>query len=200
MSVTADQSQPAGENPRTTRVRRIIVDAAMDLLIGEGASAVTAARIAERTGVARTTIYRHWPTPAALLTGAIDQIVSPHITTSISANLEQDLITALSNLQKRMIRKPFRAVFAALLDHANRNIKSVAVQRRFVNGVLQPVRDILSAARERGDLPSALDIESASAQLAGPVFLQHVMLRAPVSDRLIAQSISQFLRGCRDGD
>ena len=198
MIMTADESYRAGENPRTTRVRRIIVDAAMDLLIREGASAVTAARIAEGTGVARTTIYRHWPTPAALLTGAIDHIVSPHVPTSISDNLEQDLITALSNLQKRMTRNQFRAVFAALLDHANRNMKSVAVQRRFVNGVLEPIHDILSAAKERGDLPSGLDIESASARLAGPLFHRHVMLRASISNQLIAQTIDQFLCGCRD--
>ncbi len=193
-----DQPHGTRVNPRTTRVRQIIFDAAMELLIKDGAGAVTAVRIAEATGVARTTIYRYWATPAALLIQAIDSVVSPHVPTSISDSVEQDLVLALSNLHKRMARKQFRAIFATLLDHANRDAKAVAAQRRFVNGVLEPIHDILSAAKERGDLPSGLDIESASALLAGPLFHRHVMLRASISNQLIAQTIDQFLCGFRD--
>ena len=136
--------------------------------------------------------------PAALLIEAIDSVVSPHVPTSISDSVEEDLVTALSNLHQRMARKQFRAIFAALLDHANRDAKTVVAQRRFVNGVLKPIHDILSAAKERGDLPSGLDIESASARLAGPLFHRHVMLRASISNQLIAQTIDQFLCGFRD--
>lgn len=198
MMVAADQLRRSGENPRTTRVRQIILDAAMGLLIKEGAKALTAVRIAEETGVARTTIYRHWPNHTALLLEVIDRIVNPHVPTSITDNLEADLTTALSNLRARMAKRPFRIIFAALLDHANRNHEAVAAQRRFVNGVLQPIHDILTAAKERGDLLSTVDVETASAQLAGPLFFQHVMLRITISDRLITQTITLFL--CRKGE
>lgn len=193
MRVTAGQRHRSGENPRTARVRQIMLDAARDLLIKEGAGALTAVRIAEETGVARSTIYSHWPNHTALLLDAIDRIVSPHSPTSITDNLEEDLNTALSDLRMRMTKRPFRIIFGALLDHANRNRGAVAAQRRLVNGVLQPVHDILSAAKGRGDLPSTVDVETASAQLAGPLFAQHVMLRATISDLLIRQTIAQFL-------
>lgn len=193
MRVTAGQRHRSGENPRTARVRQIMLDAARDLLIKEGAGALTAVRIAEETGVARSTIYSHWPNHTALLLDAIDRIVSPHSPTSITDNLEEDLNTALSDLRMRMTKRPFRIIFGALLDHANRNRGAVAAQRRLVNGVLQPVHDILSAAKGRGDLPSTVDVETASAQLAGPLFVQHVMLRTTISDLLIRQTIAQFL-------
>ena len=193
MRVTAGQRHRSGENPRTARVRQIMLDAARDLLIKEGAGALTAVRIAEETGVARSTIYSHWPNHTALLLDAIDRIVSPHSPTSITDNLEEDLNTALSDLRMRMTKRPFRIIFGALLDHANRNRGAVAAQRRLVNGVLQPVHDILSAAIGRGDLPSTVDVETASAQLAGPLFVQHVMLRTTISDLLIRQTIAQFL-------
>ena len=193
MRVTTDQLHQSGENPRTTRVRHIILDAATDLLFREGASALTAVRIAEETGVARTTIYRHWLNHTALLLDTIDRVVSPHVPTSITDHLEADLTTALSNLRMRMTKKPFRIIFAALLDHANRNRKAVDAQRRFVNGVLQPIHDILTNAKGRGVLPSTVDVETAGAQLAGPLFFQHVMLRIAISDRLIKQTIARFL-------
>ena len=188
-----------GENARTTRVREVIVDTAAGLLVREGASAVTALRIAEDTGVARTTIYRHWPDPTALLLDAIDRVVRPHVHTRITDNLEEDLTQALTNLQMRMRKKPFRLVFAALLDHANRDQNLVAAQRRFVNGVLQPIQDVITAAQQRGDLPSTVQVETASAQLAGPLFLQHVMLRSTISEELISKTIAQFLCRMLDG-
>ncbi len=184
-----------GENARTTRVREVIVDTAAGLLVREGAGAVTAVRIAEDTGVARTTIYRHWPDHTALLLDAIDRVVRPHVPTEITDNLEADLMQALTNLQMRMRKKPFRFVFAALLDHANRDQNLVAAQRRFVDGVLQPIQDVITAAQQRGDLPSTVQVETASAQLAGPLFLQHVMLRSTISNDFISETIAQFL--CR---
>ena len=193
MSATAGQSNRPGTNPRTTRVRQIILDAAIDLLIKEGAGTLTAVRIAEKTGVARTTIYRHWTDNTALLLDAIDKLISPHVPTSLSENLEEDLSATLTNLKMRMTKRPFRIVFAALLDHTNRNRDAVGAQRRFVNGVLQPLQDILANAKGRGALPSTVDVESVSAQLAGPLFIQHVMLRIPISDRLISQTIARFL-------
>ena len=188
-----------GENPRTTRVRQIIVDSAAALLIREGAGAITALRIAEETGVARTTIYRHWPKSTALLLDAIDRVVRPHVPTMITGNLEADLMTALTNLQMRMSKKPFRRIFTALLDHANRDRDLVAAQRRFVKGILQPIQDTITAALKRGDLPSTVHVETASAQLAGPLFLQHVMLRTTISEELISETITQFLCRMREG-
>jgi len=187
------------ENARTTRVREMIVDAAAGILVREGAGAVTPVRIAGDTGVARTTIYRHWPDPTALLLDAIDRVVRPHVSTQITDNLEADLVVALTNLQMRMRRNPFRFVFAALLDHANRDRNLVVAQRRFAKGVLQPIQDIITAALQRGDLPSTVRVETASAQLAGPLFLQYVMLRSTVSDELITETITQFLCLVRDG-
>ncbi len=191
----AEQLGGKGKNPRTTRVCGIILDAAAELLVREGAGAVTAVRIAEETGVARTTIYRHFPNRSGLLLDAIDTVVTPHVPTKITDNLEDDLIAALSNLRMRMTKKPFRLVFTALLDHANRDGGLVAAQRRFVNGVLQPIQDILAAAMQRGDLASTVHVERASAQLAGPLFVQHVMLRAIISEPLISETVAQFLCG-----
>ena len=189
--MNAEESR--GENPRTTRVRQIILDAALDLLVQNGAGDVTVSRIAQETGVARTTIYRHWPDQSHLVIDTIDSLVAPHTPTTISHDLEADLITALSNLRARMTRRPFREFFAALLDHANQDQTFVAAQRRFVNGVLQPLHDILTAAIGRQELSTDVDISEACAVLAGPLFHKHVMVRSTISDDLIETTVRQFL-------
>jgi AcrR family transcriptional regulator len=182
-----------GENPRTTRIRGIVLPAVIELLLAEGAGAVTALRVSEHAGVARSTIYQHWPDQQALLLDAIDRIITPHVPTSITDNLEDDLTTALFTLRKRITTQPFRALFATLLDHANRDRAFVAAQRRFVKGVLQPIRDVLTASAQRGDLPPTVDVDDAAVQLAGPIFTQHIMLRATTSDELITNTTKHFL-------
>ena len=181
------------ENPRTTRVRQVILEAAADLLIQQGAGEVTASRIAQETGVARTTIYRHWPDQSHLLLDTIDSLVAPHGPTTLTNDLEPDLITGLTNLRTRMNRRPFRQIFTALLDLANQDQTLGAAQQRFVNGVLQPINDVLTAALERGDLSSKVDLPKALAALAGPLFHQHVMLRESIEDQLITNTVRQFL-------
>ena len=71
---------PEVENPRTTRVRKIVLDAATVLLIEKGHHAVTPHRVSKVTGIARSTIYRHWPYPGSLLMDAIGSALAPDYT------------------------------------------------------------------------------------------------------------------------
>lgn len=189
----AKPDEQRDENPRTTRARQVILDAAAVLLVEHGAADVTAHRISQETGVARTTIYRHWPDQADLLLDTIDTMVAPHWTTTITDDLEADLVTALSNLRARVTQHPFLQIFAALLSHADLNESFVVAQQRFVNGVLRPINDIVTAAVDREDLPPSTDLSQSVAALAGPLLHQHVMLRAHIDDQLITNTVHQFL-------
>src|SRR5262249_16058225 len=59
--------QPALSNPRVQRTRVRILTVARELLPEVGVTGLTYALLAERAGVTRQTLYRHWPSRAALL-------------------------------------------------------------------------------------------------------------------------------------
>jgi AcrR family transcriptional regulator len=181
------------ENPRTTRVRKIVLDAATALFMEEGYRAVTPQRVSQLTGVARSTIYRHWPDQVALLLDTIDLVVHPHDSVATVGELATDLATALESLQRRLDRRPFRDIFAALLEHANRSSEIIPVQRRFVSGVVAPLHQIVVEAVDQGRLDLCVSTEEAVAQLAGPLFQQHVMLRAPITHELIVGTVEAFI-------
>jgi len=186
-------SPSAVENPRTTRVRKIVIDAAIILFMEEGYRAVTPYRVSQVTGVARSTSYRHWPNQEALLLDTIDVVVHPHFSSTVVGDLGTDLTTALDALRRRLEHRPFRAIFTALLEHANRSDKIVPVQRRFVTGVIAPIRDIIEGAIEQGRLDVSVSPDEAAAQLTGPVFQQHVMVRTEITDELIAATVEGFI-------
>lgn len=195
MSETAFSTSKTGENPRTTRVRKVVIDGAARVFIDEGYRAVTPQRVSQVTGVARSTIYRHWPDREALLLDTIDIVMAPHAGAELTGELAGDLRAALQGLRRRLGRRPFRATFAALLEHADRSRKIVPAQRRFVSGALAPLLEIIEGAVEDGRLEMSVSPKEAAAQLAGPVFHQHVMLRTRVSDELIEATIDGFLTG-----
>ncbi len=183
----------ARENPRTVRVRDAVLTAVIELVLTEGAGAVTASRVSEQANVHRSTIYGHWPDADTLLLDAIDRVMAPHTASAITDDLEADLTTALIGLRQRLTDQPVLIWFATLLDHANRDETFAAAQQRFINGILQPISDILTAAKKRGDLAHDLAVAQIAAQLAAPILTDHVMLRTTTSDTVITTTIKYFL-------
>ena len=62
---------PDAGNPRVRRTRERILAAARELLSEVGPAGLTYSLLAERAGVTRQTLYRHWPARPALLLGLI---------------------------------------------------------------------------------------------------------------------------------
>ena len=183
----------SAENPRTRRMRDAVLTAVAELILSEGAGAVTALRVSQQAGVARSTIYDHWPTSESLVLDAIDMVIGPQAPTTIGADVAADLLSALLSLRDRLEQRPFRIWFATLLEHGNREAAFAAAQIRFVTGVLRPVGEIISAAQRRGELPEDIDAAETAAQLAAPILSLHVLLRSTASDEQVAESITRFL-------
>ncbi|MBT8241707.1 MAG: TetR/AcrR family transcriptional regulator, partial [Acidimicrobiia bacterium] len=146
-----------------------------------------------RAGVARSTIYDHWPTSEALVLDAIDKVITPQAPVTTTADLEADLLSALFNVRDRLENRPFRIWFATLLDHGNRDAAFAEAQIRFVTGILGSVSEIIAARQHHGRLPGDIDPVETAMHLAAPILTHHVMLRSRASDEQIADAIKQFL-------
>lgn len=173
-------------------MRDAVLTAVAELILEEGAGAVTALRVSQRANVARSTVYDHWPTSEALVLDAIDMISAPQ-TLATTGDLEADLLNALIGLRDRLERRPFRIWFATLLDHGNREPAFASAQIRFVTGVLRPVREVLSAAQARGEITEAIDCTEAAVNLAARILTQHVLLRSTCGDEQVAEIVTQFV-------
>ena len=170
----------------------MILDAAVRILAERGAHEVTATRITEDTGVARTTIYRQWPDQASLLLATIDTVIAPSYQASTTGDIMADIRRTLTNLRRRLRVRPVHPIFAGLVDLASRDDDFVEAQQRFITGLMQPITDVLDAARETGDLPADLDCDAATAVLAGPLLHQSLIMRRTIEDELIDQLMAQF--------
>ena len=58
-------------DPRIARTQKAVIDAATDLLVEGGPAALTMDAVVARSGVAKSTLYRHWETRDALVAAMV---------------------------------------------------------------------------------------------------------------------------------
>ena len=192
--MTTEPAQPSAstEDPRVAHTRKVVLAAAMELLTSEGHEAVTPLRIAESTGIARTTIYRHWPERRDLIADAIEAH-RPDWQFESSGDLRTDLLCHLQRVASRLDAGPLPPFFATLIERAEHDEELAELHCRMADRRTRPVVAALEAGIERGDLPVGLDVSAAVAAIDGPVFYRRLISREPLTDGFVADVVDGFL-------
>lgn len=164
----------------------MVLTAALDLLLGEGAGALTAQRLHQATGVSRSTIYRHWPSPAGVLEALIDVAPSPCVTPS--GDLEADLHGEVDALCNRLRDKPVGAFLQALVAAASIDGAVVELRHRYVADLLAPFHQTLSAA----GVPRLVR-EDAVAAIVSPLLVDALLLDQPTARARAHRTVERVL-------
>jgi AcrR family transcriptional regulator len=190
MTATSDEA-----DPRVVRSRARVLDAVASLLVEKGVRGVTVDAVMARSGVARATVYRHWPTRQALVLAGLRHLLPPPVPqTAVDGTLSQRLTSVLGGLARQMEVEPWAHAIPALLDAARREPEIATVAARFVADRQAPVRAVLREAVADGSLPR-LDVETALAQLLGPLVYRRLLTSEPLDEELCAHIVEDFLRG-----
>lgn len=169
--------------PRSEKKRQVILRTATALLKEQGISAMTIEAVAARSGVAKTTIYRWWPTKGALAMEGFLAEMSPRLAYPDTGSTLEDL-----KRQFLLVVKIFRStpgqVIASLLGEAQRDPETMAA---FREGYVQPRRDVGKAVFrrgiERGELRPDLDIEAAIDAFYGPLYYRLMIGPSQLTER-----------------
>jgi AcrR family transcriptional regulator len=195
--VTAETPQRG--RPRSERARKAILEAASELLLARGLSAVSMDAVADRAGVSKATIYRWWPTKETL---ALDALYTewaaarPH--PRDTGSLRGDLLSLLRPWARLAGSRPYGRVVAALLTEAQTDpVFAAEYRERFVEPRRQQARDIFRRAIERGEIPADTKVEVALDLLYGPLYHRLLHGHAPLNDRFVREVIDMVLDGVR---
>ncbi|TQF04118.1 TetR/AcrR family transcriptional regulator [Kitasatospora acidiphila] len=104
--------------PRSNEARQAILTAALALAERDGYTAVTMKGIAEAAGVGRATVYRWWPTRAAVLMEALNELSARVATPAPAGGPEADLLTFLTATFAMAEHGPSRTVLLGLTADA----------------------------------------------------------------------------------
>ncbi len=183
-------------DPRVARSRAAVLEATVDLLGEVGHSGTTIEAIAERSGVAKTTIYRHWPSRAQLLIDAFHSGVE-HVDQEPTGDLRADLLHLAGGLATKLRNPRFSRVVATLIDAAESDPEVAELSAGFSAQRRDVVRRVLQRGVDDGELDPGIDLALAPQLLAGALFYQRFMLRRAASDRELERIVDMVLDGLR---
>lgn len=177
------------EDPRVTRSKRAVLQATLELLAENGVAATTIESISDRSGVAKTTIYRHWAGKPELVIAAFESL-TPAATDPDTGSLAGDLEALAVGLSKALGSGRFASLLPSLIDAAERDRELSKLHRRFAASRERAVRRIVDRARARGELRDDITDNEVVDLIAGPIFYRrlvaHARLDAGAARRLAA--------------
>lgn len=177
-------------DPRRERTQSLVLVAGRDLFAEEGLDAVTYSRIANRSGVGRRTLYRHWPHRAELIRDVLGG--TSFATWRPTNDLRSDVRTHLEQLRAALVDGPLATIVLTLGERGRRHPDVAELRDRLMTDGCAPLRELLLRAAADGELaPDAPSAEILAAELEGPLFhLACLQGRAPddaLLDDLVAR-------------
>jgi AcrR family transcriptional regulator len=177
--------RPTPGHPRVERTRGHILTVARDLLTEVGSAGLTYSLLAERAGVTRQTLYRHWPTRAALLVDLV--LTGPEVGYPEPGSDPRQVATAwLTSLRAGMNDQATRTAVLAVTAQADFDPDSAEAVQRISADRLAAFNALLAPSGRQSTAEEY-------AILVGPVFARLFYDRAEVTDGFIDAVVTQWL-------
>jgi len=183
-----DESRPRGR-PRDEGARLAILRAARDMLERGGVAAVTMEGVAQRAGVGKPTVYRHWPNALAVAMAALLEDAPAEAESRASRGALPALRRQLRQIATLFATPMGRSVTMMLASADQETELSKAFRNHFILARRTDGKALLAAAVADGVLRADFDVEVALDMIYGPLFYRllagHARLDAAFTDALL---------------
>ncbi len=179
--------------PLSEEARAKAVDAATSLLAEEGIDGFSVDAVARRSGVAKSTLYRHWASANDLLVHALDCHVE-QIPTPDTGSLLTDLEMLFQTIRTVIKPEENRHLLLDTLAAAARDPELARVEQAMFHERMRPIRDLVERAIDRGEIP-AIEPELAAMFVHGPIMARILMVADPLRAEDISDLVPLLVRG-----
>src|SRR6202051_409726 len=182
--------------PRSEESRQSILRSTLKLLKREGGFAdLSIEAIAADAGVGKTTVYRWWPTKAALVADAFSASADVELQFPDTGNLFNDM-----SLQMRRLIRIFRSdrgkIVAALLAGGQSDEELIgAFLARFLWPRRRQAYQTLQRGIDRGELPGDSDLNLILDALYGPIYMRFLIRHAKLEENFADEICELVLKG-----
>ena len=180
-------------DPRAERSRTAILGAAAQIIEEEGYSGLTHQRVAERAGVGRATVYRHWAQLDDLLFDAIATLDAPIFRPGNGEPLREWLEAELSYAAAMFASPTTQHLIAALVDRGASDAALSALRKEIGSRADDRLGCRLAKARTAGESAHSPDATELAALLLGPLLFRALMQPQKIDDAFIASVFDHAL-------
>lgn len=182
----------ASTDPRVAHTRSVVLDSTVEILAESGFERLTVEAVAERSGVARSTIYRNWPDRSQLLIDAFESMCAfPEIPDL--GSMEAELRFLAEELSSGLRDVGWASALPSLVGAAHHDPALTEAQRLFSERRRAATGVIFERAAERGELSSGRHPGELAEFFAARFFFRFLMTRSPIDDAFIDSQIQAVL-------
>ena len=180
--------------PRSEEARRKALAAANDLIVERGVANLSIEEVAARSGVAKTTIYRHWPERASLIIDTV-RATFEHVGTPDTGSLRGDLEAFFLGMVRADLSGKVGHIMPCLIDAASRDPEIEMLLDRISVERQQPILTIVERAQARGELPPDLDPRVVIGTIVGPIVFRKIVWRQPLDATYVEGCLNVAIAG-----
>jgi AcrR family transcriptional regulator len=192
--VSEIRDAPARQGPRAAQT---IFEVTLRLLAAHGYSRLTIEAVAAEAGVNRTTIYRWWPSKAALVRSAVLHSRILEIEIPSTGALRDDLVEMARALIDLLRGDDTGPVVRAILSAAVGEPELAVMSRQFFGDRLERFAPLVDRAVRRGELPEDVDVMLLSDVIGGSVWFRTMLRQEPVGSDFAERVADAALAGLR---
>ena len=189
---TGKTRHPKESDERVERSKRLVLATTYELLTKAGLSGVSVDEVSRRSGVAKTTIYRHWPSRESLLMDACTQLSSKPQPPD-AGTVKGDLETLASAVAARL-HQPWSTVLPSIIDAAERD-KGLAKLHSQIHGQMRAAFiTVIERGQQRGELGNSQDAAEMVASILGPLLYRRYFSRETLDAAFAKRVVERALR------
>jgi len=192
--------------PRDSDADGRILQAARHALLTAGYAGLAIDEVAQHAGVAKTTLYRRWPTKDHLAIAVYADMLDRDVPVTDTGDVRADLSAYLKQIAAALhnVRRagrpahdtdPSAGIVAELVAAAARHADVGQAMRGLYARRIRLAIELVERATDRGELRSGTDPVLLLDQLAGALYYRVLITGAPVDDSYLERLVSAALDG-----
>src|SRR3954454_1678867 len=185
-------SPPRRGRPRNPSLDERILEQLLALLGTHGYGRLTLDELAARSGVAKTTILRRWPSKAAVTAAGIENLALQSAGAPDYGSLRADVHALLQGAVDTFATGRGQFI-PTLLREAGHHPEIANLLNTVLHTRRQAYRKVLALAIARGELSPAVDQELLIDLLIGPLWLRLLLTYDPITPEYVDSNVEAAL-------
>lgn len=168
-------------DPRITRSRARIIDAARELLVEHGPRGVTVDAVSERSGVAKSTMYRHFASRTELMAELVRSCMPQLSVPDAGAGFEACLRAHVDDVVDALADDSYALTIGALVTLRRQMPELEAAIDTERSNKMAVLDQIIELGRAEAVLDDSIDAERLTSLVLGPLVFDATFTRSPLT-------------------
>jgi AcrR family transcriptional regulator len=183
-----------GRPPRAAAASHdAILDAVYDLLHERSVRDLTIEEVARRAGVGKPTLYKWWPSKAALVMAMLDERIVEDLSAPGARNAEEALRGLVTALVQRFNGFPGKVAAEILAEGQSEPGVLQEYRERYLHKRRAFAAEVIERAQASGEFRKDIDPQVLQDMIFGPLYFRRLVRHQPLDERFGNELVDHIL-------